>query len=175
MIISCQDGLKVFDYKSDEEKIPRAISFGEAYEKIVAKPKEKALPLSEDFWKNYVAVLEYAHKSKQNNKDSEVISKAIHVLKTLLGQETESLMAYVSFISSLIEDLTHYRTLSEYAVRKIVEWEKHVNDENKLVEAIEELRREIGENFIEEALKPLRGILEKREVIIAIENHGERL
>ena len=160
-------------YKSYEEKMPRAISFEEAYEKIVTNPEEKALPLSKDFWENYVAVLEKSkYKYASNSNPNKLTNKAINLLKTLLQSKSQNLTAYYNFIASLLEDLMHYRTLSEYAVGKIVEWEKYINDDEKLIEAIEELRREIGENFIEEALKPLRGILEKEEVIIAIENQG---
>lgn len=158
-------------YKSYEEDKPHAVSFEEVYEKIVAKVEDQALPLSKAFWNNYIAVLEKSNYKPYSNYNSNKLSnKAINLLKTLLQNNSENLKSHYGFISSLLEDLTDYGTLSEYAISKIVEWEKYLNDDKKLIKAIEELKREIGEGFLKKAEEPIKGILEKEEVIVAIEN-----
>jgi len=158
-------------YKSYEEDKPYAVSFEEVYEKIVATGEDQALPLSKAFWNNYIAVLEKAnYKPYSTNSSNNLSNKGIYLLKTLRQRNSESLKPYDNFIDSLLKDLTDYGTLSEYAISKIVEWEKYLNDEKKLIKAIEELKREIGEDFLKKAEKPIKGILEKEVVIVAIEN-----
>ncbi|MCX8076449.1 MAG: hypothetical protein N3C57_05385, partial [Aquificaceae bacterium] len=62
----------------------------------------------------------------------------------------------------LIEDLREYRTLSEYAVRKIRDWK-----EDKAKEEIEKLMEEIGPDFLEKTLREVEGAY---DVIVAVEN-----
>jgi len=158
-------------YKSYDEKKPRAVSFEDVYEKIVAKPEEKALPLSKDFWENYYIVLNKSeYKFNNRTNPNELNTKAFNLLNTLFHNNCKNLTAYCSFISKLIEDLKHYGTLSEYAVSEIVKWEKYLDDEKKLIDAIENLKNEIGENFLEKVLKSYKNISE--EVIISIENQA---
>jgi len=159
-------------YKSYNESYPRAVTFEEVYEKIVATPEEPSLPLSKDFWKNYHFTLDrtkYKLSLKGTSSPNELSNKAKNLLKTLLELNLETLTPHYKFISDLLEDLEDYGTLSEYTISKIVEWEKYLNeDKEKLVSAIEELKREIGEDFLEKAMKHLKGVSE--EIIIAIEN-----
>jgi hypothetical protein len=157
-------------YKSYDEEKPRFVSFEEVYEKIVANPEEKALPLSKNFWDNYHTVLnknKYKQTSKPNNPN-QITNEAIKLLNDLLKNKYDNLKDYYSFISDLIEDITKYGTLSEYAISKIVEWEKFIKDDKKLINAIENLKREVGEDFLEKVLKRLEDFSE--EIIISIEN-----
>ena len=53
-------------------------------------------------------------------------------------------------------------------MEKIVSWKDYLNSPERLVSEIEDLKKEIGEDFLEKVLKNLKEFEE--EVIIAIEN-----
>jgi len=174
LLVFVKKGKDLFvGYKSYDENYPRAVTFEEVYDKIIAEPEDPPLPLSDGFWKNYHIILDktkYKFSLRVNSNPNELSNKAKNLLRTLLGLNPETLKPHYKFISDLIEDLEDYGTLSEYAISEIVEWEKYLNngDKEKLITAIEELKREIGEDFLERAMRHLKEV--SNEVIIAIEN-----
>ena len=159
------------DYESDQ--LPKAVSFEEIYEKVKVENKdEEKLPLSERFWENYSLILEKKFKKARKPSSLDIPQKAYHLLKTLLN--SKNLKPHYEFISNLIEDIELYGTLSEYILSKIVEWEKYleksgeIKDLDKLTKEIENLKNEIGEDFLKKAEKYFESI--KETIIIAIEN-----
>ncbi|MFN3995234.1 MAG: helicase-related protein, partial [bacterium] len=170
-------------YKDYQEEKPKVVSFQEVYEKIkVENEKEQALTLSENFWKNYIEIVEQKEFLNNpyftNNKGENTELKAFYLLKSLLKlinnseefKNYEKLKNYKEFISNLIEDVRVYGTLSSYILSEIKKWEKyyHKKQFNKIVENLEKLKEEIGEDFIEKSTKHYENL--KETVIIAIEN-----
>ncbi len=162
-------------YQNYSEKKPRAITFEEVFEKIKAKENEEKLDLSENFWKFYHLILEKS-SFKGTRKDSprSLQEQAYMVLKNLTDfsnkslELAESLKPYLKFLSDIMEDIREFRTLSEYVMGKIISWKDYLDSPDQLISKIEELKNEIGEDFLEKVQKHLKGFDE--EIIIAIEN-----
>ncbi|MDW7998874.1 MAG: helicase-related protein [Thermodesulfovibrio sp.] len=159
-------------YKNYAEKQPIASTFEEVYEKIKADYETSALPLSENFWNNYCQVLDKsAYFRRIPPKANELSTQAFNLLSGIL--EKESIKHHRKFISDLIEDIRCYGTLSEYVLSQIVEWKSYLEKVELLSEKINKLKKELGEDFLEKALKHYKGISE--EVIIAVENQRRSL
>ena len=161
-------------YKDYETEQPDITSFEEIYEKVRVEDKdEKTLPLSENFWGNYYQIREKRFKKIRKKSGVDTSTKAFNLLKTLQGNK--NLKPYQEFISNLIEDISEFGTLSEYILSKIVEWKEkylgksgEIKDLDGLIEEIEGLKNEIGEDFLERAKKYFETV--KDTIIIAIEN-----
>ncbi|MFN3505721.1 MAG: helicase-related protein, partial [Caldimicrobium sp.] len=159
-------------YKDYKEKSPRVVSFDEIYEKVKVENKEEPrLPLSESFWENYDKIVKEKNFSKKHSIRKMGNSKeAFKLLKSILADKHEELKDYKKFISTLIEDIEIYGTLSEHILSQIVDWEGYFQkgDFDKIAEKLKNLKEEIGENFIERVSRYFENI--KETVIIAIEN-----
>ncbi|MFN4227837.1 MAG: helicase-related protein, partial [Candidatus Ratteibacteria bacterium] len=142
-------------YKDYKEKSPKVVSFDEIYEKVKVENKgEPGLNLSKNFWKNYTQIVEKKEFSKLHfKKGTDTSTKALNLLKTIQGKE--EMKDYREFISNLIEDIEIYGTLSEYILSQIIDWEEYLNrnEFDKIAEKIENLKKEIGEDFIEKSSK----------------------
>ncbi len=155
-------------YHPYHKKLPRVTSFEEVYEKIKADPEASRLELSDNFWNSYHLILEKHFEKPYIKRGKDLNEKAYNLLNTLFKIESPELKPYRRFISDLIEDLRSFGTLSEYTLSEIVSWEKFLNDTRRLSQTIQELRNELGEDFldkIQSLKKP-----EEEEIIIAIEN-----
>jgi superfamily II DNA or RNA helicase len=167
LLVFIKKGKDLFvGYKDYAQKLPKAITFEEAYEKIKTNYDEKALPLSEEFWTHYNLVLEKeAYSKKPKPHPNDLREKAYILLNGLLQSQNEKIKPLRQFISNLIEDIRSYGTLSEYTLSEIVRYENNIE---ALSQKLSELKNEIGENFLEKLERHLKGITE--EIIIAIEN-----
>ena len=157
------------DFEGEESS--KVVNFEDIYEKIkVIDDKKEKVPLSDNFWNLYPNIIE--NLSSNKGRLSETAHKTINLLKDLMGKESPQLSQYKNFLSNLIEDITHYGTLSKYVLSKIKSWENYLNREDweTLVSEIEILKKEIGEDFIERAKKHFEEL--KETVIIAIENRN---
>ncbi len=145
-------------YKRPQEE-HKIVSFEQVYEHIRAKPEDQALPLSAGFWQAYSKVLEGSLKDpKTSSRDVE--SQALNVLGSL--RQREDLPTPLrDFLQDLAEEIRELGTLSEYALRRIIEWERL--DLEKLQESIAEFMKSYRKPKVEQkVLEPV--------YIISIEN-----
>jgi len=155
-------------YHPYNEKLPRVTSFEEVYEKIKADPDTPRLEWSENFWNSYHLILEKQFEKPYVKRGKDLNEKAYNFLNNILKIEVPELKPYRKFISDLIEDLRSFGTLSEYTLSEIVSWENLLNDTEKLSQAIQKLKDELGEDFLEK-IQSLKKSGDE-EIIIAIEN-----
>lgn len=159
-------------YKDYEEKQPVALTFEEVYEKIKTTFVEPSLTLSNNFWTHYHQILDKsAYFKKTLPRANEISQQALNLLNNILDMKDAELNPYKRLISNLIEDIKYFGTLSEYVLSQIVDWQAVLEDRDSLIEKISAFQNEIGEDFLERALKTLRDISE--EVIVAVENQRE--
>lgn len=99
--------------------------------------------------------------------------KAINVLKAALHQFKQDFQPEVPFIRTMIKDLTQYRSLPKYTLRRIanVDFEKGkkraVRD---LKNALKSIKKRFGEDYLEKLESRIGDM--KSEIIIAVENIG---
>jgi hypothetical protein len=176
-------------YKDYSQSMPVEVSFEEVYEKIKASPEEKGRELSPEFWELYNQILRELFTTLSPISDNSLESKARNMVETLL--KMEELEEEREFLNALMEDMVEYQTLSEYALSKIVGWERLVKkivklktekpkskkpkEIGKLIEELKgkvrELKEELGEDFLQKTKARVRE--ESKEVIIAVENQNE--
>jgi superfamily II DNA/RNA helicase len=157
-------------YKDYSQSMPVEVSFEEVYEKIKASPEEKGRELSPEFWEHYQKVLSsHSFVIKRARSENSSESKAFNMVSTLL--KMDELKEEKKFLNALMEDLTEYRTLPKYVLSKITSWETVLNKPEKLKERIQELKADLGEDFLEKTKARFKE--ESQEVIIAVENQHE--
>lgn len=175
LLVFVKKGKDLFvGYKNYKDKSPQVVSFEKVYEKIKADKDEERLNLSEYFWENYNQILEKENFLKHHREASnDSWSKAYNLLKTLLERKDERLEPYKKFISDILEDIREYRTLSEYVISEINSLNDFLDDRSmdEIIKRLDELKTEIGEDFLERTLKFMKAY--KEEVIIAIENRSK--
>lgn len=155
-----------------EKIVPDTIySLLDAIPHIECEKGEPTLPLSTHFWTCYEAVK--AHKMDYSVTHSEISFevKATNVLKAALHQFKKDFQTEVPFIRILIRDLTQYRSLPKFTLRRIanVDFEK---DRKKAVRDLKNALKSIKERFGEDYMEKLESRIGdmKSEIIIAIEN-----
>ena len=176
-------------YKDYSQSMPVEVSFEEVYEKIMASPDDESKELSPEFWEHYNQILRELFTTLSPISDNSLESKARNMVETLL--KMEELKEEREFLNALMEDMVEYQTLSEYALSKIVGWERLVKkivklktekpkskkpkDIGKLIEELKgkvrKLKEELGEDFLQKTKARVRE--ESKEVIIAVENQNE--
>ncbi|MDT7904210.1 MAG: helicase-related protein [Candidatus Caldipriscus sp.] len=176
-------------YKDYSQSMPVEVSFEEVYEKIKASPDDESKELSPEFWEHYNQILRELFTTLSPISDNSLESKARNMVETLL--KMEELKEEREFLNALMEDMVEYQTLSEYALSKIVGWERLVKkivklktekpkskkpkDIGKLIEELKgkvrKLKEELGEDFLQKTKARVRE--ESKEVIIAVENQNE--
>ncbi len=151
-------------YHNYKDKAPQVKTFEEVFEKIKAEPSSKALNLSENFWKSYERILEKDFEKRRKNSRAlnSNLERAYRVLNSLQIQDEE----IQKFVKDLIMDIRYYHTLSDDIISQIAELEgKSVE---KVVERLENIRKFLGEDFLDRILA--KQGKEEEDVIIAIEN-----
>jgi superfamily II DNA/RNA helicase len=157
-------------YKDYSQSMPLEVSFEEVYEKIKASPEEKGRELSPEFWEHYQKVLSsHSFVIKRARSENSLESKAFNMVSTLL--KMDELKEERKFLSALMEDLTEYQTLPEYVLSEITSWETVLNKPEELKKKIQELKADLGEDFLEKTKARFKE--ESQEVIIAVENQHE--
>ncbi len=159
----------------DDTKEPAELLFEEALPLIRCEKDEKPLPLSNKFWDNYTKIKELKEKAGIPSSELSLEKKAYNNIKTLLDDKSGVYREFHRLLLNLFEDIEDYKTLSDYTLRRITNLDTGSKDENKIAgikEELSSLKTELGENYLER-IKQKIGKLDK-EVIIAIENIGER-
>lgn len=171
LIVFIRKGKDLFvTYKKYDQKQPIVCTFENVFDKIRAEKEEKALPLSDKFWENYQMTLDKNSYFQTTRKPSQSLEwQAYNLLSEIIKRDDEDLKPYEKFISDLIDDIRDYGTLSEHVLSEIVSWNIYSQrgDIKNLVQKIEELKGQLGEDFLDKILRR-KDISE--EVIIAIEN-----
>jgi ERCC4-related helicase/HKD family nuclease len=153
---------------------PEDLVFEDTLPLIECGREEKALPLSDSFWSNYLSVKDYKDAPNVPLSPASIEIKALNNINFLLDGKIPEIENYFPFLRELREDMLEYKTLSEYTLRRIA----NLNSDSKssaklkgLKEELDRLKMEIGENYLDK-VKAQVGTLET-EVIIAIENIKE--
>jgi len=175
LLVFIKKGKDLFvSYKNYKKAIPEAVTFEKVIEKVRCGIDEEALPLSSEFWDHYGKILNerMAYPKSKESKPNELSNKAFNLLNTLLKLEVEQIKTLIPFIHSLIEDIREYGTLSEYVWEEIVSLETFLKkgEIDKIADALEKLKEDIGEDFLEKIKKRLKSL--DKEIIIAIENQA---
>ncbi len=159
----------IANYDDDKIKILER-TFPEIFNFVKCEYYEKRIPLSKQFWHAYEKIKNYRPKYKSGSSELSIEKKALKSLKSLLKQRRDKLdQTLISFIDTLLKDIKRYKTLSTNTLRKLVLPEK-TNDKpyDELIRNIENLRRRIGNDYLEKILEKTKNIEE--DIIIAVEN-----
>lgn len=148
------------------------VPFEVAFPLIECNKKEKALPLSREFWEKYVKIKEYREQTRAATSETSIEVRARNTLRTLLSNPLKQLNGQLQFIRILLEDITEFKTLSDYTMRRIANL-KTLNptdeEKGKIGEELNRLKKELGGDYLAEIKEKLGDL--KSEVIVAIENH----
>ena len=153
---------------------PEDLVFEDTLSLIECGKEEKALPLSDSFWENYMSVKAYKDAPTMPLGPASIEMKALNSVNALLDGKIPEIEKYLPFLRDIREDMLEYKTLSEYTLRRIANLCGSNKVDNKLKgikEELDKLKKELGENYLDK-VKTRVGSLET-EVIIAIENIKE--
>ncbi len=161
----------VADPKDDRPSVETIYSVMDSLPYIECDLNEPKLELSETFWKCYEAVK--AHKADYTVTHSEISFevKALNVLKNALNNFKSEFAGEVPFIRTLIKDLTHFRSLPKFTMRRLANIELKKGNKKavkELKKAIKEIKQVFGEDYLEKLERKVGDT--KSEIIIAIEN-----
>uniref|UniRef100_A0A7C4NSN1 Helicase n=1 Tax=Thermodesulfobacterium geofontis TaxID=1295609 RepID=A0A7C4NSN1_9BACT len=171
LMIFIKKGKDLFvSYKDYSQKHPIATTFEKVYEKIKCLPDENSLTLSDNFWEHYHQMIndERSYIKRTPPKPNELSNRAYNLLTYIIKIEDDKIKSLKPFISNLLEDIRDYGTLSDFVLSEIVSLEKNLKDLDRIAKKLNELKEEIGENFLEKIDKRVRSLT--KEIIIAIEN-----
>ena len=158
------------NYSQENSPEPAMITFDEAFERIVCGAEEKPLKLSENFWDVYGRIKDLREQGPSSPAPRSLEQQAINNLKTFLNLPPDNqLSGYKEFLRTLLEDIIDYGTLPDYTLRRLANLE--LGNEEKIqksVKEIEDLKNELGENYLEK--EKLRQRRLEKEIIVAIEN-----
>jgi len=172
-IVLKKKGMALFsilaNYKDNKIDISEK-TFEELFDFVKCSYVEKRLPLSKQFWKSYEKIKVYKPQYRSGSSELTIVKKAINSLKSLLKQKKDKLnQIVIAFVDTLLKDIKHYKTLPTNTLRKLVLPENTSNEPYKeLIQNIENLRRKIGDDYLEIILKRAANI--EDDIIIAVEN-----
>lgn len=145
--------------------------FEDAIEYIVCDIDTPRLPLSDRFWKSYKAIKQHRDVKPSHHSDNSLEVKALNNLQSGLENWKQEFEDYVPFIRTLVRDLQEYQTLPKYTLRRLtsVNLVSGISQKrlNKFRYELNRLRRELGENYLEELEERLCDF--RSEIIIAVE------
>lgn len=154
---------------TEDKPTPESKSFEDVFDKVRCAPEEKALPLSENFWPAYEAVKNHKPYMPGATSEQSLEQRALIKLNNLInGVQTPELMPYKDFLRTLREDILHYGTQSEYALRRISNFS---GDEKRIggtIDEIRQLQKELGRDYLARAIAGQKKL--QKDIIIAIEN-----
>jgi len=144
-------------------------SLEDIFEDIECNPNEKALPLSEKFWKAYESVKNFKEKNVVPSSEQSVEKKALNNLDFLIRKNHQiELLPYKDFLRTLKEDILDYGTLPDSTLRRISNLK--VSNLDEMIKELEALKNMLGEDYLAKEKARLKNL--KREIIIAIENRN---
>jgi superfamily II DNA/RNA helicase len=153
---------KRYDQKENNHNI---VSLEEVIDKIRAKPEEKALTLSDNFWQAYDEIKNYKERIFSKTSEISLEQRAKNVLNSLLRiNNNEKLTNLKPFIRTLLEDIIDFGTLSDFTLRRIA----NIDIGKKPEKEIEEIKKELGQDYLQKEKQRLKDL--KKEIIVAIEN-----
>ncbi|MFZ3105238.1 MAG: DEAD/DEAH box helicase, partial [Smithella sp.] len=153
---------------TEDKPTPESKSFEDVFDKVRCAPEEKALPLSENFWPAYEAVKNHKPYMPGATSEQSLEQRALIKLNNLINNvQTPELMPYKDFLRTLREDILHYGTQSEYALRRISNFS---GDEKRIggVDEIRQLQKKLGRDYLAKAIAGQKKL--QKDIIIAIEN-----
>ena len=150
--------------KPNDEPLEK--TFEELIKYVKCGPNEERLPLNSAFWNSYESIKKFKSNHKSGRSELAHSNQAKFALKTLLKEKRDDLnQELVSFIDTLLKDISKYKTLPTNALRKLSLRNK---DYNKLIENIIDLRRRLGDGYLNVILNRIEDI--ENDVIIAVGN-----
>ncbi len=125
--------------------------------------------LGKYFWKNYKAAKAYNPKTRKVTSQISLEQQAQNSLKMLLKQyKNEINTDLLSFVVILLDDIRNYKTLPTFTMRKLILPNESEKGVQTLLEAIEEVRQQLGQNYLEVVKQRIQKLDE--DIIISVEN-----
>lgn len=156
------------DYQQDEKNRISSTTLEEIYPKIKCGSNQKSLPLSKEFWPNYLNVKQFKEEVSPLGPNS-IEVRALNNLNSLLQKYWPGLKPYLPFLRTLKEDIVDFGTLPNYTLRKIEALKvNNSSDKKTTLKNIKALQAELGHNYLEKEKAKLPSL--PQEIIIAIEN-----
>lgn len=143
------------------------ISIEKAIELIRCEFDTPRIPFSEAFWEDYAAVRDFRKKHSAKPKQNSIEAMALNAVNAYLREQ--SMAPLHSFLKTLREDMTEYKTLPSNTLRRIAEIG---SNPDKVLKGIARLKAELGSDYLQQ-LKNRIGALNE-EVIIAVENQTDK-
>jgi ERCC4-related helicase/HKD family nuclease len=145
-------------------------TFEEVFEKILCNPKEKPLELSENFWDVYEEIKNFRDYRIAPSSEQSLEQQAKNVLRSFIyHRHDDEINKLKGFLRMLLEDIEDYGTLPDYTLRRIANLEANTEEKlKKSLKEIEELKSELGENYLEKEKARQKEL--NKEIIVAIEN-----
>jgi superfamily II DNA or RNA helicase/HKD family nuclease len=171
LLVFFKRGGSIFVREKPENAKAKETTFAEALPRVECQQQEPRLELSDSFWLDYQEVKDIKSSAVVARSEISLEKKAIANLQTIRNSKNEAFKPYFHFVNDLLEDAIDYKTLSDFTMRRLANL-KH-NDVLQTVKEIENLKQELGENYLEDVKKRAR--LVGREVIIAVENQAEEV
>lgn len=171
VVVLRKKGMALFSivHQYDNEKPadkPSEKTFEELIEFVKCGPDEERLPLNSAFWNSYEEIKSFKPKYKSGRSELAHSNQAKIALKTLLKEKRDDLdQELVSFIDTLLKDISKYKTLPTNTLRNL---SLKNRDFRKLIENIKDLRRRLGDDYLNVILKRIGDI--ENDVIIAVGN-----
>ncbi|HOV32601.1 MAG TPA: helicase-related protein [Candidatus Hydrogenedens sp.] len=163
--------LYIYNAKYNQQNEPELITFDEELlNKISCKLDEKSLPLSDKFWDVYEKIKNYKRPLARLIPENSLEQQAIYNLKTLINKLPYE---YRDFLKTLLEDIKNYGTLPDFTLRRITKLQCGNDKEiESAIKEINQLKKELGENYLEEEISKVKSM--DKEIIVAIENQNIR-
>ena len=165
LLVFFKRGSSIFVREKPENAKAKEITFAEALLRVECQQEEPRLELSSSFWADYQEVKDIRGVAVVRSEIS-LEKRAIANLQTIRNSKNKAFTPYFHFLTNLLEDITDYKTLPDFTLRRLARL-KH-NDVAQAIAEIKALKKELGEDYLEEVKKRTR--LVGREVIIAVEN-----
>lgn len=158
--------------QAKEGNILESLTIDELIKSVECDTKEPKLSLSDKFWPNYDWIKNYKPSYKLGKSEMSLEVKAQNNLKFALKFVEAHEEDLRSFINTLVKDIRHYHTLSDYTLGRIGRIKLSTSPTDKeikrLLDAIKEIKTILGTDYLDNILKNISR--QKLEVIIAVEN-----
>jgi len=139
-------------------------------DKIKCTPEEKALKIDDEFWNIYKEVKEKKDEEDSNEPVKSLENKALNKIDFLIKQKDNlEISPLSSFLLTLKEDLIDYGTLPLHTIRRLAMLKTEGDNFEEVIEELESIKNELGEDYLEKVKKNLQQMAEK-EIIIAVMN-----
>jgi superfamily II DNA or RNA helicase len=175
-IVLRKKGLALFSLKgakTEGKHQVTEITLEELIDYIECTIEENRLGLNKDFWESYELIKAYKPKYRAGSTNIRSFEqKALTGLHALIKFSDISLdQATIAFINTLIRDIKKYKTLSDFTLRRLALNEKK-NQYEVLVKNIHDIRRRLGDDYLEKIIERASSIND--DIIIAIRNEGKK-